>query len=54
MDKEQRAEQKAKDDFSSAEKTANRRGMHGLEKWLFICGFLEEKLAQAYGQANEK
>lgn len=48
MDKEQIAKQKAETDFMNAESIATKRELTGHEKWAFICGCLEHKLAKAY------
>jgi len=44
-----RAEQKAEADYRAAEELANKRGKKGEEKFSFICGYLQQKLADAYG-----
>jgi len=50
MTSEQRAKENAEKDFIYAESIADKRGLIAAERWTFICGYLEEKLAIAYEQ----
>ena len=50
MDNEQIAEQKAHADFLAAESIAKKRKLIDVNKWSFICGYLQERLALAYGE----
>jgi len=49
--KEQKAKNKAETDFINAESIADQRGLVAAERWAFICGYLEAKLAIAYEAA---
>jgi len=48
MTKEQKAKNKAEIDFINAESIADQRGLIAAERWAFMCGYLENKLAVAY------
>lgn len=42
------AEARAEDDFRTAEKKADERGLVDAQKWQFITGYLQKTLAIAY------
>ncbi len=48
LKKKKIAEARAEDDFRTAEKKADQRGLVDTQKWAFITGYLQKTLAIAY------